>query len=353
MGAQMPLTLHVDGDRWRASLRMTADRYGAELVPVAKGNGYGFGIAGLARRCQWLGVGCVAVGTYAEAPAVLSRFGGDVLVLEPWRDFLPGVRSGEARDPRLVHTVGRLDDLAALGAHPGTRVLVEARTSMGRHGMSRHDLSDAAGLVRGGRLRLEGLALHLPLVGDREPEAEHWSAVLEASHLDTRRLWVSHLSADQVDRLRRARPALTVAPRVGTGLWLGDRGALRAGATVLDAHQVAQGDRVGYRQRAMTRSGTVLVVSGGTSHGIGLEAPTAVTGLRRRAVALARGGLDAAGIALSPFRVGGRQRWFVEPPHMQVSLLFLPAGVPAPPVGAAVDVDVRFTTTTFDAVDLP
>jgi hypothetical protein len=38
---------------------------------------------------------------------------------------------------------------------------------------------------------------------------------------------------------------------------------------------------------------------------------------------------------------------------MQVSLLFLPAGVPAPPVGSEVDADVRFTTTTFDAVDLP
>ncbi|HLK95294.1 MAG TPA: alanine racemase [Nocardioidaceae bacterium] len=349
----MPLTLHVDGDRWRASLRTTADRYGSELVPVVKGNGYGFGLAGLARRCQWLGVGCVAVGTYAEAPAVLSRFGGSVLVLEPWRDFLPAVRAGEARDPRLVHTVGRLDDLAALSAHPGARILVEALTSMGRHGMSRHDLAAAAGLVRRGRLRLEGLALHLPLAGDREPEAEHWAAVLEASHLDTRRLWVSHLSADQVDRLRRARPSLTVTPRVGTGLWLGDRGALRVGATVLDAHQVAGGDRVGYRQRAITRAGTVLVVSGGTSHGIGLEAPTSVPGLRRRAAALARGGLDAAGFALSPFRVGGRQRWFVEPPHMQVSLLFLPAGVPAPPVGSEVDADVRFTTTTFDAVDLP
>jgi len=349
----MPLTLHVDGDRWRASLRATADRYGPELVPVAKGNGYGFGLAGLARRCQWLGVGCVAVGTYAEAPAVLSRFGGDVLVLEPWRSFLPAVRSGQAYEPRLVHTVSRLEDLAALAAHPGTRVVVEARTSMTRHGMSRHDLSAAAGLVRRGRLRLEGLALHLPLAGDREPEAEHWAAVLEASHLDTRRLWVSHLSADQVLQLRRARPALTVAPRVGTALWLGDRAALRVGATVLDRHEVAKGDRVGYRQGALARAGTVLVVSGGTSHGIGLEAPVAATDLRRRAGALARGGLDAAGLALSPFRVAGRQRWFVEPPHMQVSLLFLPAGVPVPPVGAEVDADVRFTTTTFDAVDLP
>ena len=349
----MPLTLHVDGDRWRAHLRAAADRYGPGVVPVAKGNGYGFGLAGLARRSEWLGAGCVAVGTYAEAPLGARRFSGDVLVMEPWRDFLPTVRSGEAYHRRLLHTVGRLDDLAALAAHPGTRVVVEAFTSMARHGMSRHELADAAAAVRRGRLRLEGMAVHLPLAGDREPEAEQWAAVLEASRLDTRTLWVSHLSPDQADRLRQARPALTVRPRVGTGLWLGDRGALRAAATVLDRHPVSRGQRVGYRQRALGRAGTVLVVSGGTAHGIGLEAPTAANGLRRRAVALARGGLDAAGYSLSPFRVAGRQRWFVEPPHMQVSLLFLPAGVEVPEVGAEVDVDVRFTTTTFDIVDLP
>ncbi len=345
----MPLTLHVVGDRWREHLRTVADRYGPDLVPVAKGNGYGFGLASLARRADWLDADCVAVGTYAEAPAVLSRFAGEVLVMEPWRDFLPAVRSGEAYDPRLVHTVSRVDDMTALATHPGTRVVVEVLTSMARHGMTRHELTDAADAVTRGRLRLEGLALHLPLAGDREPEAEEWAAVLETSRLDTDRLWVSHLAVDQVRRLRAARPALTVRPRVGTGLWLGDRGALRVGATVLDRHQVSRGERVGYRQRALPREGTVLVVSGGTSHGIGLEAPTAASGVRRRATALARGGLDAAGLALSPFRVAGKQRWFVEPPHMQVSLLFVPSGDTPPEIGDEVDVDVRFTTTRFDA----
>lgn len=345
----MPLTLHVDGDRWRSHLRATRDAYGARLVPVAKGNGYGFGMASLARRAGWLGVETVAVGTYAEAPEILSRFDSDVLVMEPWRPFLPDV----GYDRRLVHTVGRVDDVAALGARPGTRVVVEGLTSMARHGLVRHDLARAAEAVRRSRLRLEGMAAHLPLAGDREPEAEEWAAVLETSRLDTRTLWVSHLTAEQVARLREARPGLTVRPRVGTALWLGDRGALRVGATVLDRHPVSRGERVGYRQRALNRDGHVLVVSGGTAHGVGLESPSAAAGLRQRATALARGGLDAAGFALSPFRVGGRQRWFVEPPHMQVSLLFVPGGegrVPA--VGDEVDVDVRFTTTRFDHVEL-
>ena len=63
----MGLTLHVDGDRWRAHLRATAAAHPG-LVPVTKGNGYGFGLARLARRAAWLGADTIAVGTYEELP---------------------------------------------------------------------------------------------------------------------------------------------------------------------------------------------------------------------------------------------------------------------------------------------
>ena len=92
-------------------------------------------------------------------------------------------------------------------------------------------------------------------------------------------------------------------------------------------------------------------MAGGTSHGIGMEAPTAAANVRQRAVTLAKGGLDAAGRALSPFTVGGKQRWFIEPPHMQASMLFLPSSVKPPAIGDEIPVDVRFTTTSFDRVD--
>ncbi len=361
----MPLTLRVDGDRWRGHLRRTAEAYGVPgdgaigqgVVPVTKGNGYGFGLASLARRAEWLGaaagVDTVAAGTYEEVPGLLSRFGGDVLVMSPWRPFLTGPAVHAAGDDRVLHTVGRLDDLGALGAQrPGARVVVEALTSMTRHGMTRHELAAAAGLVRAGRLRLEGLALHLPLAADREPEAEHWAAVLAASRLDTDTVWVSHLDPPQVARLRAQRPGLRVRPRVGTALWLGDRDALQVRATVLDRHPVARGQRVGYRQRPLPRAGHLLVVAGGTAHGVALEAPATAGSARQRAVALAKGGLEAAGQALSPYVVDGRQRWFVEPPHMQVSLLFVPAGVTVPEPGDELDVRVRLTTTSFDRVEL-
>ena len=348
----MPLTLNVDGDRWRTHLRRVAEA-NPGIVPVAKGNGYGFGLGRLARKATWLGVDTVAVGTYEDAQEVLPRFGGDVLVMSPWRAELSGRLPEGSYDGRLIHTLGRAGDVTALAAHAtatGTRprVVVEGLTSMARHGLTRHELSAAARSL--GPLKLVGFALHLPMAGGRLPEAEQWAAVLQTSRLETSTMYVSHLSDTELATLAGKRPGLTIRPRIGTTLWLGDRSALSVRASVLDRHQVSRGERIGYRQRSMPRDGTLLVVAGGTAHGIGLEAPAAGTRLRQRAVSLARGGLDAVGLALSPFRIAGRQRWFAEPPHMQASMLFMADSGKAPDIGDEVEVDVRFTTTTFDRV---
>jgi hypothetical protein len=83
-----------------------------------------------------------------------------------------------------------------------------------------------------------------------------------------------------------------------------------------------------------------------------MEAPTAASTVRQRAISVARGSLEAAGLAYSPFTVAGKQRWFAEPPHMQASLLFLPAGVEPPEIGDQIPVDVRYTTTTVDRVEI-
>jgi alanine racemase len=348
----VPLTLHVDGDRWRRHLRAVADAHPG-IVPVAKGNGYGFGLPRLARKADWLGVDTLAVGTYEDAQEVLPRFHGDVLVMSPWRAELGDTLPEGSYDGRLVHTLGRVGDVRALAEHAertGTRhrVVVEGLTTMARHGLTRHQLAAAAKAL--GSLRLQGFALHLPMAGGHLAEAEQWAAVLQTSRLDTTTMYVSHLTDAELATLAERRPGLTIRPRIGTGLWLGDRGALRVRASVLDRHQVSRGERIGYRQRPMPRAGTLLVVAGGTAHGIGLEAPAAMTSVRQRAVSMARGTLEAAGLSLSPYRVGGKQRWFAEPPHMQASMLFLPDSGQAPDIGEEVAVDVRFTTTTFDRV---
>jgi hypothetical protein len=238
----------------------------------------------------------------------------------------------------------------AAGPDATARVLVEGETSMARHGLDRHELAAAVAAL--GDLRVEGFAVHLPMAGDNLGEAENWAAALEASQVETTTFYVSHLTQAELTVLRERRPQLDIRPRIGTSLWLGDLGALSVRATVLDSHLVARGERVGYRQRPMPRDGYLLVISGGTSNGIGLEAPKASGGVVQRGKSLAKGGLEAAGFSLSPYTVDGKQRWFAEPPHMQASMVFLPSSAQAPQVGDRVDVAVRFTTATFDAVNL-
>lgn len=348
----MSLSLHVAGERWRRHLLQVAE---PELVPVAKGNGYGFGLGRLARRTQWLsehaGVTTLAVGTYFELPEVATRFEGELLVLTPWRPFGSALTVPPALARRVVHTVSRSEDLAALLGHdPGARFVVERITSMRRHGMTGRELRAAATQLPD-RGQLRGVALHLPLAsGSHAAEVRRIVHEVVAAELPTRTVYVSHLSAEELAELRSGFPDFTFRPRVGTGLWLGDRAALRAAATVLDVHPVQRGDQFGYRGRSAPRDGCLVVVSGGTAHGIGLAAPTGDPSLRARAASLARGGLDAVGFARSPFSIDGKLRLFAEPPHMQASMLFLPAGARVPAVGDQIEVRVRFTATAFDQV---
>ena len=46
------LTLHVDAERWRHHISHYVARHQGDLVPVIKGNGYGFGIPILAREAS-------------------------------------------------------------------------------------------------------------------------------------------------------------------------------------------------------------------------------------------------------------------------------------------------------------
>jgi alanine racemase len=357
----MSLVLTVDGERWRSHLREVAEA-NPGLVPVAKGNGYGFTLGRLARKAQWLhdhGLGgdTLAVGTYDELPHVAHRFHGDLLVLTPWRPFGSALETDPALAPRLIHTVGRLSDVTDLLARqPDARFVLERVTTMLRHGLSARDLWTAARMLHDQpRSRLEGIALHLPLAqGSHLSQVQRLMNDVVAAELPAgpgaTTVWVSHLTHAELDRLRAAYPDFTIRPRIGTELWLGDRGALRVTSTVLDVHPVERGDVFGYRGRTAPKHGHILVVSGGTAHGIGLEAPTGDGSIKARAATLARGGLDAVGFVRSPYSIDGKQRLFAEPPHMQASMLFLPHGAHVPEIGDQIDVRVRFTATAFDRV---
>jgi len=345
------VTLRLDGERWREHLRTVAGATPG-IVPVIKGNGYGFGLRQLAEESKILGADTVAVGIPSEVGLVREAFSGDVVILNPW-DFSSALAGELASEPSVITTVSQLSDLELLAArNDQPRVLVEVLTSMRRHGIPQDHLGTVGELLPG--VRFEGWTIHLPLhVDGRYAEAERLSRAALAVAAGP--LWFSHLPSEETAALARQLGGaegnpVPVRQRVGTRLWLGDKLARTSTATVLDVHAIKRGERAGYRQRICPANGWIVVVAGGTSHGIGMEAPTSAKTMRHRAIALATGSLAAAGLALSPYTINGKKRWFLEPPHMQSSQVFLPAKEKPPQIGDEIPVELRLTTATVDCI---
>jgi alanine racemase len=373
----MSFVARIDADRWRTHLRAVADTViglsGAPVVPVVKGTGYGLGQQLVAAEAAALTDSAIAVGTIFELDSVLSVTPNDVVVLEP---FDP--RDGVAADAwwhaakqwdasRIIRTIATSSALIALAQTPGpVRVLLEARSSMHRFGFDEPRLAalladpEVQSALERGSLLLEGVSLHLPIAEpgsgtSKVSEARRWRAQLadlaRAHPALPAVLWVSHLDDAELTAVAMNDVA-SLRVRIGTRLWLGDRSALHVTGTALAVRPLPAGTHVGYRQRTGPRGGTLVVVSGGTAHGIGLTAPTPAASLRQRVTAAGTGMLDAAGRARSPFTWAGERCWFAEPPHQQHSMIWLAHGAPVPEVGDQIPAEVRFTTTSFDAVIL-
>lgn len=344
----MSLVLHVDAASWRAHQDdVVASDPG--IVPVAKGNGYGFGLPLLAGEASRLGLGCLAVGTAEEVALVRAGdaehpgWQGDVVVLTPWR---PGDATAEAAlaDPGVITTLSRVEDVVAVAAaHPGARVILEALTSMRRYGMAPDRFPAAAAAAE--PLDVVGWTIHLPMIGEHLGEATDLAtAALSACTVP---LWVSHLRLADLGRLRSTFH-VEVRHRVGTDLWLGDHDALHYRASVQDVHEVAPGERVGYWQRrAGRRHQRLAIVSGGTANGVAMQAPTAAANARQVARSVANGVMEAGRFTLSPYAINGHKLFFAEPPHMQASLVWVPASLPVA-VGDQIELTMRATTATPD-----
>ena len=341
--------LRLDAARWREHLDVVA-RATPGLVPVIKGNGYGFGRIRLAEAATELGSDTIGVGVAAEVPLVQPHFAGDVVILQPWDSSDEAARKA-LTEPRVITTVSRLADLEAIAdSDLEPRVLVEVLTSMRRHGIPAARLGSVTPLLQ--RVRFEGWSIHLPLrVDGRLAEAGRLAKA--ALRVAPGPLWLSHLPPEEAVQLGNTDGGdpVPVRLRVGTRLWLGDKSCRRAVATVLDVHSVRRGERAGYRGRVVPADGWIVVVAGGTAHGIGMEAPTSATTVRQRAIAVASGSLEAAGLALSPYTINGKKRWFLEPPHMQSSQVFLPRKETPPAIGDEIPVQLRLTTASVDSVD--
>ncbi|MEV6108487.1 alanine racemase [Streptomyces sp. NPDC051940] len=337
----MALTLYVDTARWRTHQHHVLQQYPG-IVPVCKGNGYGFGHERLADEATRFGADVLAVGTIYEAARTKDYFGRDLMVLTPYQITEEPV----PLPTRVIRTVASVDGVSRL---VGARVVVEVMSSMRRHGVTEEELPKLASALHD--VRFEGFAIHLPLESvNAVEEVITWMDRLRAARLPLHTMYVSHVTAAELARLQQQFPQTRFRARIGTRLWLGDHEATEYRGTVLDVTPVAKGDRFGYRQQKSVGDGHLVVVSGGTSHGVGLESPKAMHGVMPRAKGVARAGLATVNRNLSPFLWQGKQRWFAEPPHMQVSILFLPDDVAPPAVGEELPAQLRHTTTAPDRI---
>ena len=301
----MTVRLSVDDAVWRAHVAGIVDRVEG-LVPVVKGNGYGFGRGVLAAISATF-ADVVAVGTVHELGDVPA--GMDAAVLTPTLDA-PTETTG------AILTVGSDAHVKAV-AGTGARVLVKLRSSMQRYGRDTA-LVDTA---RDAGLDVVGVSIHPPLAGtddDHAAEVARWLPDVDPAF----EVWVSHLSPDAYATL----PAThRYRLRLGTALWHGDKSALRLDADVIDVHAVHAGDTAGYRLGAVPADGTVVMIGAGSAHGV---------------QPLADG--------RSPFHFERRRLSLLEPPHMHSSMAFVAAGEPCPTVGDRVDVQRPLTTTIVD-----
>lgn len=310
----MTLVLGVDTARWNAHV----DRVVAEtprLIPVIKGNGYGFGRATLAARCAGF-ADLMAVGTVYEVAGLAAD---RVVVLTPTLDLGPLDAVDGSVDGDPVLTVASPAHIAAAAGRP-RRVVVKIASSMQRYG-------GEIGLVAAARaagLEVVAVSIHPPLPST---PADRLGDVVRRLHdIPTDlEVWVSHLDPAEV----RALPdSHRYRLRVGTRLWHGDKSMLHLGADVLEVRPVTAGSTAGYRQTRVDVDGSLVMIGCGSAHGVG-PLPD----------------------GRSPFHHARTRLDLLEPPHMHTSMVEVAAGSPCPDVGEIVDVQQPLTRVVPDVVD--
>jgi alanine racemase len=305
--------LSVDTERWRAHVARVA-RHSPGLIPVVKGNGYGFGRAALAEIAADLS-DLVAVGTVHELAGLPGP--ATPVVLSPALD--------PPADARPILTVGSATHVDALAGWPG-RVVVKLASSMRRFGVEPDDLGPVTRRARAAGLDIVAFAVHPPLVGTDDEHADDVAAWLDLLDPEDE-VWVSHLSLEGYETLVDLWPDRRLRIRRGTALWHGDKTALHLGADVLDVRAVRAGTTAGYRQAVVPADGVLVMIGAGTAHGV-----------------------DVLPDGRSPFHFDRTRLELLEPPHMHTSVAFVPAGRMVPGVGDVVDVQRPLITTAVDEV---
>jgi alanine racemase len=305
--AGVTVRLSVDEARWRVHVDDVVHRVDG-LVPVVKGNGYGFGRRLLADLAATF-ADVVAVGSVHELAGLPS--GVDAAVLTPTLDVPPAATGA-------ILTIGADAHVHAI-ARTGARVLVKLRSSMQRYGRD----ATLVATARAAGLDVVGVSIHPPLAGDDDDhtaDVTRWLPDIDPAL----EVWVSHLSPSAYEAL----PAThRYRLRLGTALWHGDRSMLHLDADVIDAHAVHAGATAGYRLGRVPDDGTVVMIGAGSAHGV-----------------------QPLPDGRSPFHFRRCRLALLEPPHMHTSMAFVPAGDPCPAAGDRVDVQRPLTTTIVDEI---
>jgi alanine racemase len=301
------VTLTVRTAPWRAHVARLANAVDG-LVPVVKGNGYGFGRIALARLAAEF-CDTVAVGTIHELDGLPDDLHPVVLT--------PTLVAPASTRPIL--SVGSKTHIDALDGWNG-RVLVKLESSMHRYGGS-VELVDTA---RRAGLDVIGVSVHLPLAGSSDDHADEIVRALDGVDPDLT-VWVSHLDTASYAALPTTH---TYRLRLGTSLWHGDKSSLSLTADVLDVRRIHAGTRAGYHQSEVERDGHLVMIGAGTANGV---------------IPLSDG--------RSPFHFERRRLPLHERPHMHTSMAFVADGETVPEVGQRVDVQRPLITTTVDSFE--
>lgn len=300
----MTIRLTVQRERWWNHVTDVATTTPG-LIPVVKGNGYGFSRAGLAELALKFSE-VLAVGTVHELADLPDR--ATPLVLTPT------LQAPESTTPIL--TVGAPEHIAALRGWGG-RVIVKLESTMNRYGGG---IEVVAAAQQAG-LSTVGVAIHPPLAGtddDHRAEIERWLPHIDPS-LD---VWVSHLSPTTYEQLPASH---RFRLRSGSYLWHGDRGALHLEADVLQTRPVRAGTAAGYRQHIVGADSTLVMVGAGTA-----------------------GGVAALADGRSPFHFARTRLELLETPHMHTSMVLATGDTPVPEVGDWVDLQRPLLQTDVD-----
>jgi alanine racemase len=293
---------------WRSHIAQVAANVEG-LIPVVKGNGYGFGRLRLAKIASEF-CDTVAVGTIHELQGLPPELTAIVLTptLSPPTSTIP------------ILTVGNEQHIEALNGWNG-RVTVKLTSAMQRYGRGPEliDQAQQAGLD------VVSASIHPSLTGSTaDQRAEIFAAGLaEPSGIPADLpIWVSHLGPTSYASLPSTRQYRL---RLGTALWHGDKSVLHLTADVLDVQTISAGSNAGYRLTPIEEEGHLVMIGAGTAQGVA----TLPDGR-------------------SPFHFDQTRLALLEPPHMHTSMAFIPSGQSVPTVGDRVDLQRPLHMTAVD-----